>query len=386
MVNNSNLTEWHSKRKFAMVKNLIKTTCLREEEAMKKRFGIVFAVMLCIMLSACGSNDYITGEVVEATPSALIVEQSDGKRVAVLLEEDTYIWGTDEFNGEDYKAAPYTGVQVGFYPNGRADAVVAADGTEVKTYHTESFVHIEAWLSPETAVLSDGTELHIWKTSWFGTMYQTADGVELLREEVYIGPENHYAGNTESFDDLSETAKDEVREFYEKQGKLYDLQAELERAWKAYQEDSEHFCAFMAGQETTPAASSEQMFYFTTHLTRTISGNTVQTTPRCDAFDRESGEYIPLAELFVCPETDVIGILLDLAEKEGSGPADAALQAEMEAAFRMEYLGFSQNEIWIEFPAGVLPGEEYTYLVSVAFTDECKSLLHPWAVPYQVEQ
>ena len=190
---------------------------------MKRTVLLLIALVFCAVLSACGNNEYVTGEVVEATPFALIIEKSDGKRVAVLLEEDTYIWGTDEFNGEDYKAAPYTGVQVGFYPNGRADAVVAADGTEIKTYHTESFVHIEAWLSPETAVLSDGTELHIWKTSWFGTMYQTADGVELLREEVYIGPENHYAGNTESFDDLSETAKDEVREFYEKQGKLYDL-------------------------------------------------------------------------------------------------------------------------------------------------------------------
>ena len=160
----------------------------------------------------------------------------------------------------------------------------------------------------------------------------------------------------------------------------------MERAWKAYQGDSEHFHAFVIGQETAPAASGEQMFYFTTYLTRTISGNTVQTIPYCDAFDRESGEYIPLAELFVCPEVGLIETLLDLAEKEGSGPADEALQAEMEAAFRMEYLGFSQSEIWIEFPAGTLPSEEYTYLVSIAFTDECKSLMHHWAVPYQVAQ
>ena len=352
---------------------------------MKKRFGIVFAVMLCVVLAACGGKDMISGEVVEATPSALIVEQSDGKRVAVLLEE-IHIWGTDEFDGEAYKAAPHTGVKISFYPYGHADSVSAADGTQVKTYHAEAFIHIDAWLTSETAVLSDGTVLNIWETSSFGTIYQTADGIELLRENAPDGPENYYVGNLESFDDLGEAAKPKVQEFYEKQGKLYDLQVELERAWTAYQENSEDFCAFVVGQETAPAASGESVFYFTTELKRTVSGNIVQITTHSDAFDRETGESISLTALFTCTEEKLIVDLLNLAEKAGSGPSDATLQAEMEDAFRMEYLHFSQNEIWIEFPRGTLPSQEHTYLVSVAFSDDCKELLQPWAVPKQVEQ
>ena len=52
-----------------------------------------------------------------------------------------------------------------------------------------------------------------------------------------------------------------------------------------------------------------------------------------------------------------------------------------EAAFQMEYLYFSQDSLCLAFPQGALPSQEYTYLVSVAFNDECKALLHPWAVP-----
>lgn len=351
-----------------------------------KKALLLLSLMLCILLSACGGNHPISGEVVEAAPSALIIEKSDGERVAVLLEENIYIWGMDEIDGEAYKAAPHTGVRVSFYPDGRADALTAADGTEVKTYHAEHFVHIEAFLTPEAAVLSDGTVLRMWKTASFGTIYQTTDGIELLREEPPVGPENYYVGNVESFDDLSETAKRKVLKFYEEQGKLYDLQAELERAWKAYREDAEGFSSFVVRQETAPAASAEGVFYFVTELTQTISGNTVQISPICDAFDRESGDKIPLAQLFLCPEEELVGVLLDLAEKAGSGPADAALQAEMEAAFCMEYLYFNSDSLWIEFPRGTLPSQEHTYVVSVAFTNECKALLHPRAVPYQTAE
>ena len=353
---------------------------------MKKRLFLLISLLLCLVLSACGSKDIISGEVVEATPSALILQTNEGKQVAVLLEEDTYIFGMDDIDGDNYKAAPYTGVQVSFFHKGRTGSITTANGEQVKAYHADSFIRIDAYLIPEAVVLSDGTVLDVWKTGSFGTTYQTKDGIELLREEAPKGPENHYVGNMESFDNLSEAAKPHVTEFYEKQGKLYDLQAELERARKAYQADSQTFFSFVVSQETSPAASSERIFYFRTNLTQTISGNTVQGTTLCAAVDRETGANIPLADLFVCPKEDIVKKLLDLAEKNGSGPADPVVKAEMEAAFQMEYLYFSQDSLWLNFPQGTLPSQEYTYLVSVAFNDECKALLHPWAVPHQSTQ
>lgn len=347
----------------------------------KQLFPLIF-LALCLALSACGGKVAISGEVVEATSAALVLETNQGRRVAVLLEEDTYISSMDGIDGDNYKAAPHTGVQVSFFQAGRAGSITTADGTQVKAYRADHVIWINSYLVTEAAVLSDGTVLDAWK-DFAKTIYQTQDGVELLREDFSIGPENHYVVNIESFDDLSEAAKPHVTEFYQKQGKLYDLQTELERAWTAYQTAPEGFSTFFVRQESYPAASSERVFYFGTTLSQTISGNMGQDITFCAAFDQETGANIPLEDLFVCPEEDIGKKLLDLAEKGGTGPSDPIVKAEMEAAFRMEFLSFEPDGLWLEFPQGTLPSEGHGYFVSVEFTEECKALLHPWAVPCQ---
>lgn len=72
---------------------------------MKKRLFLFISLALCLALSACDGKDSISGEVVEVTPTAIILEINEGKQVAVLLEENTYIFGMDDINGDDYKAA-----------------------------------------------------------------------------------------------------------------------------------------------------------------------------------------------------------------------------------------------------------------------------------------
>jgi hypothetical protein len=57
----------------------------------------------------------------------------------------------------------------------------------------------------------------------------------------------------------------------------------------------------------------------------------------------------------------------------------------MEEAFRLEYLTISQDGLTISFPQGSLPSQEYNYVVTVKYSDECKSLLHPWAIPQSIE-
>lgn len=351
---------------------------------MRKQLFLLVSLTLCLALSACGGEERISGEVVEITPEAIILETDEGKRVAVLLEEETYVFGTDGIEGEAYKAAPHTGVRVTAFQPKRAGSVSTADGTQLKVYRSDhDYISIDAYLVSEAAVLSDGTVLDAWKTSAFGTTYQTEDGVELLREDAPNGPENHYVVNLESFDDLSEEAKPRVRAFYQQQGKLYDLQEELERAWAAYQTDPAAFASFWVMQDSYPAASSERVFYFGTSLTRTLSGNIGQETTRCAAFDRENGDLIPLADLFLCPEKELGKTLLDLAEQCGGGPSDPALKGEMERAFQMEYLSFHQDNLCLEFPQGSLPSQKNAYLVTVDFTEGCRAILHPWAVPEQ---
>lgn len=40
---------------------------------MKRQLFLLISLLLCLVLSACGSKGSISGEVVEATPSALIL-------------------------------------------------------------------------------------------------------------------------------------------------------------------------------------------------------------------------------------------------------------------------------------------------------------------------
>ncbi len=49
---------------------------------MKKRLLQLIFLTLCLTLSACGSRNWISGEVIEATPTALILESEDGQRTA----------------------------------------------------------------------------------------------------------------------------------------------------------------------------------------------------------------------------------------------------------------------------------------------------------------
>ena len=349
---------------------------------MKKKLFLWVILALWLAVSACnGNKGSISGEVVEVTPSALILETTEGKRAAVLLDEDTYVLGMDDMDGERYKAAPHTGVRVSFFDKRRAKSVTAADGKRVKAYRAEALIRIEGYLISEAAVLADGTVLDAWKTDAFGTTYQTREGIELLWEDGPSGPENYHVVNLESFDDLGEGAKPKVSAFYEAQGKLYDLQGELERAWRAYRDDPRDFSAFVVRQETFPAASARRIMYFSTKLTQTVSGNIVEENTLCAAFDRESGENIPLADLFTCPEEVLGERLLSIAAREGSAPAEAAVQKEMKDAFRMEGLSVSQTELWMEFPQGTLPSQKNTYLVSVAWNDAVKELMQPWAIP-----
>ncbi len=354
---------------------------------MKKYLLLSLSVLLCLLLVACGESEGIYGEVVEVTSDALIVETDGNERVAVLLDGDTLFSSmVDAIDANEYKAAPHTDVQIWFYHKGRDGSITAADGTKVKAYRPYTFIDIEAYLSTGAATLSDGTVLDAWIRGLFGTTYQTEDGVELLRNPTPAGPENYSVGNLEIFDDLSETAKPKVSAFYDEMGPLYDLQAELERAWSAYKNDPENFSSFLVQQDTVPSASGENIFYFTTVLTKTIHGNVVQESYFCNAFDRETGEHIPLAEQFTCSEEELITQLLDLAEKAGSGPADPTLKEEMVEAFRMEYLTVQQDGLQVAFPQGMLSGPDGNYIVTLVFNEECKALLQPWALPTAVSE
>lgn len=353
---------------------------------MKKRISALLAVLcLCLLLSACGGKSSISGEVVDIhqSPEAIaLILQTDGeKRIAVFLDDDTHVFGMDEIDGDAYKASPHTGVSLYFFPEGRKTTLTTVGGEKLKAYHADRYISIDAYLVPDAVTLSDGTSLDAWRGSFYDTIYQLKDGTELLLERAPSGPENHYVESLESFDDLSEAAKPAIQSYYEEQGILYDLQSELEKAWAEYQKAPEGFSSHYVSQDTSPSASSARLMYFNTSLTLPVSGQTIEDFNYCAAFDRNTGQNIPLADLFTCPEDKIAQNLLDLAEKDGSLPNEPEVEREMLAAFQMKYVTFFSEGIFINFPQGTLPSQEYTYLVSVDYNAGLSDILQPWAIP-----
>ena len=353
---------------------------------MKKRTSALLAALsFCLLLTACGHDmKNVSGEVVDiledtASDRPILIIQEGKRQKAVLLTEHTYVYADSDDLASSWKAAPTTDVSVDAYRlYGKTS--VTAGGKNIKAYQADT-IRITGYLVQNVVTLSDGTPLDAWKTSFFGTTYRLRDGTELLCEDAPSGPENHYVVGLESFDDLSEAARPLIQQYYDEQCALYDLQAELERAWAEYREDPEGFSTHYVIQDTSPAASSQRVMYFNTNVTLPVSGNICEDHSLCAAFDRSTGENIPLADLFTCPETKIAQNLLDLAEKDGSGPSEPEVKREMLKAFRMEYLSFWSDHIMLDFPAGILPSQEHAYLVSVDYDAGLSDILQPWAVP-----
>lgn len=351
---------------------------------MKKRVLALLPVICCLLLSACGGKSSISGEVVEIVQTdeatALVLKTDTGAHTAVFLDDDLSVWGMEEMDGDAYKSAPHTGVSLLFYPKGRGVKLTTAGGETMRAYHARDSLRIFAYRTENAAVLSDGTALEVWKSGWQrGNVYRLPDGTQLLRESLPSGPENHAVGDLEGFGALSEAAQTAVRQYFAQQGTLYDLQGELERAWAEYRQNPEGFSTHFVSQDTVPAASGAQVMYFNTVLTLPVEGNICKDTTFCAAFDRRSGKSIPLEALFTCPKEEIGERLLTLAEGTGSAPQEPEVLAEMAAAFRMEYLAFERDCIVVTFPAGTLPSQECTYLISVDY--DAVDILQPWAVP-----
>lgn len=356
---------------------------------MKRATLFLLFLLLCLSLTACGGYKSISGEVVDVlqtteNDTVLVVQPINGNAVGVYVDVDTHISGPENFNSDTYKAAPYTGVKLNTWTESRADTLTTAAGDTLKLYHADLSIIINSYLVKNAYTLSDGTVLDVWQGDTNDIIYQLQNGTELLREDCPDGPENHYVGSQESYDDLSPAAQAAVTKFYADQGKLYDLDAMLEQAHAEYLADPERFCSYWVRQDTVPAASSQRVMYFSTNLTVCVAQEPgsnayvqAQDTTLTAAFDRQTGAQLPLADLFTCPVDQLGEKLLNTVDWLKKDP----VKQEMIDAFRLDYLSISQDGIYLVFPAESLPSQELDYHVSVDLTDDCKALLQPWAIP-----
>lgn len=348
---------------------------------------VLALVLLC--LSACSAEKEVSGEVMEVLvdqvtgADVFVVQTEENEDIGIIMGSESYLipW-MDEFDEEAFRAGTQTGVMVSAACDRAKKTITTNEGKEIPAYQA-GHVSVTGILQRNAMQLSDGTPVDILKDSTFGRVhYRLTDGMELLMVNGVSGPDNVYVVGLESFDDLSEPAKENVLTFYEEQGLLYDVEYELERAYTAYLEcDEEHFDSHMTGQDTSPSASTDRVMYFRTIVTHPIDGKHIYEEQLGAAFDRETGEYISNLVLFTCPEGEVLTRLLDIA-----GVTDPILRKEMEAAFKPECMIFSEGNLEILFTQGTLPSQEHSYFVALDYDERLCAILHDWAVPEETVQ
>lgn len=342
--------------------------------------------MLCLMLlSGCGGGRSVSGEVVEvhgggaAGAFSLVVRTQDGEEAGILMTEETSVMSwVKGFDEEAYRVEPRVGAMLTAMCGRVGQALTTDDGREVTAYPAGE-VEITGVLLPEAEALADGTRVNVWEISR-GTAYKLEDGVELLRVREPTGPDNVHVGGAESFDDLNAAAREQVLAYYRAQGQLYDVREELEKAYADYLGDREAFASHLVAQDVAPTASNGRTMYFLTSVTLPLGGRVVREIRLGAAFDRETGEALSNWALFNCPEEEAKGRLLDLAGVTGS-----TLRAEMEAAFRPEYIILFPGNLEIFFPQGTLPSQESGYMLALDYDAALRELLQPWAIPRQEE-
>lgn len=348
-----------------------------------KKFFII--VCICVMLlCGCSGNKSISGQVIEVIPETdnepaqYIIMTDEEEKALIQMDQNTFVmtW-VEDIDTEKFKDGEISDVKiVASYKDKRR--VTDSAGTKMDSYLADD-IRIHAAFMRDAYVLEDGTELDIWIQS-DSSNYCMKDGTDLLVEQNPYGPDNSYVGGVYSLDTMPEAAQEKVLTYYQEQGMLYDVEVELERAYKDYLENPEEFDSYYVAQTISPSASNEKMLWYLTSVMLPLNETSGQEIRLGAAFDRETGEHISNFELFTCPEEELLQKLLDCAKL-----TDDDLRAEMEAAFRPEYITFFPENIEVAFPAGTLPSQEYSYMLGLDVNEEVREILQDWAVPQLAE-
>jgi len=333
---------------------------------------LLYILLMAFLLTGCGKNQEITGEVLSVSArdgyTALTVV---GREVPVLAGEDTHIYS---FSGRISPEKLLSGELV--RPIIRAYGLQKQDDGWFAQW-----ICVESIQLPEGYRLPDGTELTV-RINYTHTTYMMPDGTELLWEQEPVGPGNVHVDGLPSLMELSPEAQKAITAHYEDQELLYDLDAEIERAYQEYLiwDDDTPFYASHLEQHISPTAANENLIWFAAHVTRPTGMGQHQMTSTSTIFHRETGALVATGELFTCEEAAAGKILLDV-----SGMPDTQLRREMEAAFRFEYLNFQGNALEVCFPAGSLASQStQDHLIGIHYED-IRDILQPWAIPDPVE-
>ena len=326
---------------------------------MNRKFRLIFLAFVCCLILCGCKEQIIRGEVVEVNGDSFLFVSDGTEAIKVTTGSQTRIFSwTKDITVSDFWAQTVDGIVVTV--NGRLK--------EDTMYANE--VQIEGRLFRNEYTLSDGTGVDLFKASLY-SIYSLTSGEELLFVHKTTEVDEAYVQGIGALTDLTEPAQENIKAWYHGQGLMYDVHQVLEEAYAAWLVDGDGFQTYTLGQETCPAASNEEVIYFLTIVSRP------KTELRlCAAFDRETGEAIPMEEIFTCEPREFIQRLAKIA-----GIDDETLVEEMMEAFQTEYVTVSQNFLEVNFPAGTLPSEELPLGMGFEYTQDVCELIQPWAIP-----
>lgn len=357
-----------------------------------KKWMLLLILFLFVPLSACGGGEddtYFRGQVAEVQqgedglPSALILDTGGGESEGVFLDGDTQVASAvPEVSGEEFGAQPVLGTWVSVYlrPDAEPRPLTARDGTQFPKAGTADFLTVEEAKLPAPLRLSDGTVVEVWADGWRDRVYRLPDGTELLRESP---PETDFStyrvdGST-PLSELSPALLEGVAAYYRERGALYDLQAEVERAYAAYLQAPEDFQRYLAEQEVSWTSTAPGVYYFLTTLNLSVEPRIITQVQFTDAFDRETGAHIPNEDLFTAEKEEVLDVLIAQMD------VDETLERELRENFQWTYLIFWPDGPDVFYPAGSLPSQEHTWGWGVDYS-ALSQILQPWAVPQAANQ
>lgn len=333
---------------------------------MKKLSAFAACALAALLLAGCSERTY-TGILTapgDGAARTFTMQGRDGTAYSVKVTEDVPVvaWPEGTEPGDLYS---------GNWPALRLSVKGRASLFGKPVTLTASSVQIDAAQQPGGLTLADGTSLSVWQAS-FDREYCAPDGTLLLEER--LGSEA--ADALENAAGLSQEAKENILAFYEAQGILYDLHAQLERAWAAYSEADEGFELYTLGQEVNLCAENDSTLWLVTTVTLPLGGRVVTEEPLCAAFDKATGEALTAEELFTCTGDELAAALLDAA-----GITDEPRRGEMLAAFDESRVVFRSEALEVFYPEGAVPSEETALILGLDYTDEVKALLQPRALP-----
>lgn len=331
-----------------------------------KKLIMVFGLLL--LLTGCGKKE-IYGEVQSVTPNRNYIELTIvGKEDTVLADDETLVYS-------------FSGIEEGLLEGKLIRPYITAYELKRKSggYYADR-ICVESVQLPEGCILSDGTALTVRK-DYTHTIYFAPDGIEILREQDPIGPNNVSVGDLPSLDMLSVQAQEAILAYYENQGLLYDLDAELESAWLDYQASDNKllFQSCLLSQDICPSAANDKLLWYSVYVTRPAGDGLHRQSSTHTVFDRETGNVFATGDLFACTEKELGKRILEIVSMP-----DTELCREMEKAFRFEYLNFHGEALDVCFPAGSLISQNTDYLLGIEYED-LEGFIHPWAIPDSLE-